>query len=172
MHDLFVKDGATNVRWVWSPNVEYSTSTPFADVYPGDAYVDWIGVSGYNDGPTDQWHYWTSLHDVFAQSYADLTALSSKPMMIAETASTETGGIRPHGSRRASCRTFQTASRVSGQSCGSTKTRSRTGASIRRPPLWLHSSKLPLHRSIRDRFRNDISSLRQGRAAAEHRSQL
>ena len=92
VHNLFVQDGATNVRWVWSPNVEYTGSTPYASVYPGDSYVDWVGVSGYNDGPTDQWHYWTSLHDVFAQSYADLTAMTTKPMLIAETSSTEVGG--------------------------------------------------------------------------------
>ncbi len=92
VHDLFVQDGATNARWVWSPNVEYYGSTPFASVYPGDAYVDYIGMSGFNDGHTDQYHWWTSLHDVFAQSYTDLTTMSAKPMIITETASTETGG--------------------------------------------------------------------------------
>ncbi len=92
VHDLFVQDGAVNVRWVWCPNIDSYGSTPYAAVYPGDAYVDWVGFDGYNWGHYDQWHWWTSLHDVFALSYADLTALTSKPIMIGETASTEIGG--------------------------------------------------------------------------------
>ena len=90
--DIFRQEGVTNVRWVWSPNIEYSGSTPFADVYPGDAYVDWIGVDGYNWGTSDQWHTWQTLEQVLAPSYDKLAALSNKPMMIAETASAELGG--------------------------------------------------------------------------------
>ena len=36
VHDLFQQVGATNVTWVWCPNVEYSTSVkPLASLYPG-----------------------------------------------------------------------------------------------------------------------------------------
>jgi hypothetical protein len=92
VHDLFVRDGATNVRWVWCPNIAFGGSTPFASLYPGDAYVDWIALDGYNWGPSDQWHSWTSLYDIFSASYAQLTAMSTKPMMIGEISSTEQGG--------------------------------------------------------------------------------
>ena len=35
--------------------------------YPGDAYVEWIGVDGYNFGDDhDQWHKWSSFEAVFA----------------------------------------------------------------------------------------------------------
>src|SRR6476659_9673922 len=50
MHDLFVRVGARNVSWVWCPNVAYNGSTPYSDVYPGPAYVDWTCLDGYNKG--------------------------------------------------------------------------------------------------------------------------
>jgi hypothetical protein len=90
--DIFRREGATNVRWVWSPNIAYDGSTPYAELYPGDGYVDWVGLDGYNWGITQPWSSWTSLEAVFDSSYNALVALTSKPMMIAETASTEMGG--------------------------------------------------------------------------------
>ena len=43
VHDIFAAQGVKNVTWVWSPNVEYPGSLPLAGLYPGSAYVDWIG---------------------------------------------------------------------------------------------------------------------------------
>ena len=51
VHDLFVAAGATNVSWQWCPNVDpESVQTPLEQLYPGDAYVDWTGMTGYNEG--------------------------------------------------------------------------------------------------------------------------
>ena len=80
------------MRWVWCPNVAYSGSAPFASVYPGDAYVDWIGLDGYNPGTSRPGSSWRSFHDVFVASHDALAALSPRPMMIAETSSAEQGG--------------------------------------------------------------------------------
>ena len=92
--DIFRQEGATNVRWVWCPNVGYPGATAFADLYPGDAYVDWVALDGYNWGATTG-HSWQALADVFQQSYDDLGALApTKPIMIAETSSSETGGSK------------------------------------------------------------------------------
>ena len=51
IHDIFVRAGATNVVWVWEPNnesVPNASWNSFASYYPGDSYVDWVGVDGYN----------------------------------------------------------------------------------------------------------------------------
>lgn len=88
---IFREEGATNVQWIWSPNVAYSGSTPFADLYPGDAYVDWVGLDGYNGGRALS-QRWLSFSQIFMASYEALAAMTSKPMMITETASTELGG--------------------------------------------------------------------------------
>lgn len=48
IHDLFQEEGATNVVWVWSPNVVNPVpSVKLEPYWPGDAYVDWVGIVGY-----------------------------------------------------------------------------------------------------------------------------
>jgi Glycosyl hydrolase family 26 len=90
---VFRQDGATNVKWVWSPNVEYNGSYPFASYFPGDSWVDYVALDGYNWGTAGQGpNRWESLNEVFASSYAKITQLSSKPVIIAETSSSEAGG--------------------------------------------------------------------------------
>ena len=91
IHDIFQEEGATNVRWVWGPNVRVGDEK-FADLYPGDAYVDWVGIDGYNWGTSETWSRWQTFTEVFGPTYDELTALTNKPMMIAETASAEAGG--------------------------------------------------------------------------------
>jgi len=90
IHDLFRDEGATNVRWVWSPNVECGGCTPYRDLYPGDAYVDWIGLDGYNYAATNGGS-WLSFDQVYRQSYADLLKITDKPMMISELGSVDGG---------------------------------------------------------------------------------
>jgi hypothetical protein len=98
VHDIFREVGAANVTWVWCPNVEYSTSVkPLANLYPGNAYVDWTCLDGYNWG-TNPAHLdvWTSFDGVFHSTYDLVTKriAPSKPLMIGETASTEIGGSK------------------------------------------------------------------------------
>ena len=83
--------GANNVQMVWCPN---NTNQPNEDwneiaaYYPGDAYVDWIGMDGYN------WGYgnWQNFNSIFNAIYQNLTALTAKPLMIGEFAAAEQGG--------------------------------------------------------------------------------
>lgn len=90
---VFRQDGATNVKWVWSPNVDYNGSYPFASYFPGDSWVDYVALDGYNWGTAGQGpNRWESLQEVFASSYAKITQLSSKPVIFAETSSSEAGG--------------------------------------------------------------------------------
>jgi Glycosyl hydrolase family 26 len=92
VHDLFTAQGVTNVTWVWSPNIDYSTSMPLRELYPGDSYVDWVAMDGYNWGNIGAWHIWESFSALFQQTYNDILAITSKPLMIGEMASTEQAG--------------------------------------------------------------------------------
>ena len=83
--------GAKNIEWVWSPNVVSIPRTPANDLhlyYPGDAFVDWVGIDGYNFGTDhDEWHGWESLESVFDSVLDQFAArYPDKPVMIAETA--------------------------------------------------------------------------------------
>ena len=92
IHDLFVAAGANNVIWAWCPNVTDTLggNRTTMDYYPGDAYVDWTGVDGYNWGTTNG-NGWQTFQQVFQDIYP-LLAAKKKPILIGEMASTEAGG--------------------------------------------------------------------------------
>ncbi|MDX3074937.1 glycoside hydrolase family 26 protein [Streptomyces sp. MI02-7b] len=83
IHDIFQDEGATNVIWVWSPNVV----NPVPDValkpyWPGDAYVDWVGVVGY----------WTAtgastFDTLYGPTTSQVRKFTKKPFFLSETAS-------------------------------------------------------------------------------------
>ncbi|HET7574018.1 MAG TPA: glycosyl hydrolase [Solirubrobacterales bacterium] len=90
---VFRAEGATNVKWVWSPNVDYEGSYPFDQYFPGDDWVDYVALDGSNWGTSGEGaDRWESLGQVFGSAYDRLTQLSSKPVIIAETSSSEAGG--------------------------------------------------------------------------------
>lgn len=101
VHRMFRRAGASKVRWVWCPVVYYEGSTPFEKVFPGDAYVDWVGLDGYNWGNTQPWSSWQSAAEIFSRSYRMAGRLSKKPFMIPEIASTEHGGNKARWINRA-----------------------------------------------------------------------
>ena len=92
VHDIFAAAGATNVQWVWSPNIVYSPSSRLAPFYPGDAYVDRVGVDGYNWGPSFPYHSWQKFAGIFDDTLGQVRAITRKPLMLAEIGSTEVGG--------------------------------------------------------------------------------
>ena len=100
VHDIFTDVGAGNVTWVWCPYVDGAHKlTPLAGLYPGDSYVDWTCLDGYNwgtrrSGPTTKG--WQSFGDIFGSAYRELTETiaPSKPVAIGEVGSTEQGGSK------------------------------------------------------------------------------
>jgi mannan endo-1,4-beta-mannosidase len=86
IHDLFAQAGASNVIWVWNPNIiNPMPDTQLKPLYPGDAYVDWVGVTGYfpTTGPQ-------TFATLFEPTMAEIREFTTKPFIIAET-SVETG---------------------------------------------------------------------------------
>jgi glycosyl hydrolase family 26 len=93
IHDIFTAEGTTNAVWVWSPNasdVPAAGWNHWTHYYPGDAYVDWVGIDGYNWGTSQPWSSWTTLGSLIRPLYSDYAG--RKPIMVAETASAEQGG--------------------------------------------------------------------------------
>jgi Glycosyl hydrolase family 26 len=92
VHDAFVREGVKNVRWMWSPNVQYDGATEMAATYPGDAYVDDVGLSGYNLGP-GEFSSWRTFADLFQPSLDELRSIApNKPLYLAEIGSVSNGG--------------------------------------------------------------------------------
>ena len=86
---VFRRSGARNVRWVWTPNVDYGGLRLIRRVYPGDRWVDWVGLSGFSWG--GPWE-WESARAIFRNSYREIVRMTDKPFLIAETAAGEVGG--------------------------------------------------------------------------------
>jgi endoglucanase len=101
--DVFRAQGATNVRWVFNPNVGNAlTHTAsgatswnwYANYYPGDAYVDYVGAHGFN-GPSVWGGSWQSFDTMTNGAGADYmlsdlaTRYPTKPIIIGEFATQE-----------------------------------------------------------------------------------
>lgn len=93
MYNVKEQLGAANAQLVWSPN-NYSKPmelwNDLKNYYPGDQYVDWLGMDGYNWGGGS----WYCFDLVLGNTYAQLTALTSKPIMIGEFGCAANGGSK------------------------------------------------------------------------------
>ncbi|MGI8584616.1 MAG: glycoside hydrolase family 26 protein [Chitinophagaceae bacterium] len=88
--DRFRKIGANNVIWIWSPHPAYLT---YEQYYPGNDYVDWIGIGALNYGTVETWSKWWSFDEIIRGFYTTVSHYE-KPMMISEFGSLEVGGDR------------------------------------------------------------------------------
>lgn len=97
LRGIFNRVGATNVKWVWSP---YASSYPntgenrIPAYFPGDEFLDMAALDGYNWGSSRDWSVWKEFAELFGDGYDQISALTSKPLMVAETACAEDGGSK------------------------------------------------------------------------------
>jgi hypothetical protein len=86
IHNLFVQAGASNVIWVWNPNIINGLpQVGLRPYWPGDSYVDWVGITGYfpASGPE-------TFASLYGPTMAEIKRFTAKPIIIAET-SVQTG---------------------------------------------------------------------------------
>jgi mannan endo-1,4-beta-mannosidase len=77
---LFRAQGADNVTWLWTINQDRSNTGPIANWWPGSRYVTWVGIDGYYFRPKD------TFNTVFGQTIDQVRKLTSKPVLLSETA--------------------------------------------------------------------------------------
>ena len=97
LHGRFTAAGADNVRWVWSPyvhSVPAREENSLAAYFPGDAFVDFVGIDVYNWGITRPWSRWQGFAELFEPAYRALGMLSAAPIIIAEVGCAEVGGSK------------------------------------------------------------------------------
>ncbi len=90
VHQLFTRQGADNVLWIWSPHPSYGY---FQYFYPGDDYVDYVGLNILNYGNVAHWSQWWTFDQIFGAHYKEFEAFG-KPMMLTEFGSLAVGGDR------------------------------------------------------------------------------
>lgn len=82
--------GASHVQWVWCVNADDVGGHGAEGFYPGDAYVDWVALDGYNWGASQTWSTWKTPAQTYDSMLARVRALTARPMGLTEFASTST----------------------------------------------------------------------------------
>jgi hypothetical protein len=79
--------GARNVQFMFSPNIEWDTTRQLTAIelyYPGDEFVERLGLDGYNFGDFhSEWHQWQTYEAIFEKSIQKMSQWK-KPLMLAE----------------------------------------------------------------------------------------
>ena len=89
---IFREENVENVKWVWTTNASNAgKGSTLTGNYPGDEYVDYISIDGYNWGKCQSWSSWQTFSQVFKNAYNALANID-KPLFIAEISSSELGG--------------------------------------------------------------------------------
>lgn len=83
---LFAHVGASQVRWVWMMIASNSASAPLTPLWPGDAWVNAVGLDGY------LFHRRSTVEATFGLTFADIRRFTRKPLLITETAATPAAG--------------------------------------------------------------------------------
>lgn len=99
LHDIFSENGLdeTTIQWIWSPNVDEVGGVRAEAYYPGDEYVDWIGLDGFNFGGTQSYSNWRTPEQIFLDMLNRMRDLADKPVGLTEFASSSfrDGDYRP-----------------------------------------------------------------------------
>jgi mannan endo-1,4-beta-mannosidase len=95
VYQIFREVGADNVIWVWNPHdgsfPDFKWNHAFL-YYPGDEYVDVVGLTGYNTGtyyPGEKWREFAHIYDPLYRLYS---SVFQHPFMITEFGSNSVGG--------------------------------------------------------------------------------
>lgn len=98
-YDIFQEEGANNVIWVFNPNdrnyppCDWNNSLAY---YPGNEYVQMIGITGYNTGTYyaeemgETWREFEDIYDAIYEEYGEI--FKDFPWMITEFSSSSIGG--------------------------------------------------------------------------------
>ncbi len=76
---VFRSVGADNVTWLWTSNQVYSGSGPLTEYWPGNQYVNWVGIDAYFV-PAEH-----KFSQVIIPTLKQIRRLTDRPVIISET---------------------------------------------------------------------------------------
>lgn len=77
-------DYESHLAWMWAVNGADIGPYTMEDIYPGDSYVDWLGVDNYNWGTSQSWSRWESPEELFCEPIERVRALGDSPISVPE----------------------------------------------------------------------------------------
>lgn len=97
VYNIFKDNEVDNVLWVWNTHdLSYPSFkwNHYLNYYPGDEYVDIIGLTGYNTGTYYKGEIWRGFTEVYDGLYDEYSTIFSQPLMITEFGSNSIGGSK------------------------------------------------------------------------------
>ena len=99
VHRIFDRVGANNATWVWCPNVNIrggpAIQKNLRSLYPGNRFVDWTCLDGFNWGVRPGSAGWDSFDRVYRRTYRQVVRIAPrKPIIIGEVGSSDRGGSK------------------------------------------------------------------------------
>ncbi len=95
IYNIFQKHNADNVIWIWNPNGKSFPDFRWnseAMYYPGNGYVDVLGLTLYNTGTFYEGEEWTSFRELYTPLYNESIKTYNMPFMITEFSCARKGG--------------------------------------------------------------------------------
>lgn len=95
IYNKFAEQGVDNLIWVWNPNEKSFPDFSYNHYlcyYPGDEYVDIVGLTAYNTGNYYRGEVWRSFSEAYDHFYYDYIDRFTHPMMITEFSCASAGG--------------------------------------------------------------------------------
>ena len=98
IYEIFEEAGANrNTVWVWNPNEQSFPNFTWNHTllyYPGDEYVDIVGMTAYNTGTyyADYGESWKDFTTLYEKLYDTYCTWFAQPFMITEFSCSSTGG--------------------------------------------------------------------------------
>jgi len=89
--NIVKEEGAHNIIWVWEIAVESYPDRPWNEAvlaYPGDEYVDWIGLVGRNFGKSESWSVPRTADQVFSASIKKISQIIPQKVVMISGMST------------------------------------------------------------------------------------
>ena len=83
---VFRRSGARNVRWLWTVNSTNATAAPLKRWWPGNSYVNIVGIDGYYYRRAD------TFESVFGTTITEVRRFTRTPILISETATGPVAG--------------------------------------------------------------------------------
>ena len=103
IYDIFEEHKADNIIWIWNPNGKSFPDFRWnseAMYYPGNGYVDILGLTLYNTGDFYEGEEWTEFYDLYAPLYEKAMKTYDMPFMITEFSCARKGGNKEEWTKK------------------------------------------------------------------------
>ncbi len=87
-----------HLQFMWNVNATDSGPYTAEQLFPGNSYLNWVSIDGYNWGTSQSWSSWQTASQVFSNMIGRVRNLSTLPLAIPEVGSvsyTSTGESVP-----------------------------------------------------------------------------